>query len=264
MVRTKARRVRWETGLALFLTLVGGYVDAIGYMVLFQLFIGHLSGDTIDMMVQLGRQNWGQAFHRGFPIPVFVAGVVVGAAMSEALFRRGVRSQFAATFSLEALLLLLFMACGAACYRDGGLRPGSTTVFYLLAALPALAMGVQNSALRRAGDTRVRTTYITGMLTNFAEEAVVYGYWLLDHFRRRPGALLALSPRQPSFGRMFFFIGIWVLYTAGGVAGALAELRWGLFPLAAPVVALGCVSVRDLVRPIAPPRPPRQKPEWKP
>ncbi len=57
----------WETGIALFLTLVGGYVDAIGYMVLFQLFIGHLSGDTIDMMVQLGRQNWGQAFHRGFP-----------------------------------------------------------------------------------------------------------------------------------------------------------------------------------------------------
>lgn len=264
MPRKESQRVRWETALALFLALVGGYVDAIGYMVLFQLFIGHMSGDTIDMMVQLGRENWGQAFHRGFPIPVFVAGVVVGAALSEALFRRGVRSQFAVTFALEALLLLLFLAFGAGCYRDGGLRPESTTVFYLLAALPALAMGVQNSALRRVGDTRVRTTYITGMLTNFAEEAVEYGYWLFDHSRRRPGVLLALSPRQQSFNHMFFFIGIWTVYTAGGVAGALAELRWGLYPLVAPAAALSCVAVRDLVRPIAPPRPSRRKPEWKP
>ena len=265
MPRSEARKVRWETWLALFLALTGGFVDAIGYMVLFKLFVGHMSGNSIDMMVQLGQQHWGEAFHRAFPIPVFVAGVVVGAALSEALFRRGVRSQFAATFLLEAVLLVLFVAFGAACYHDGGVRPDSETAFYLLAALPSLAMGVQNSALRHVGGIGVRTTYITGMLTNFAEEAVEYGYWFGGHLRgRRVEVLLALSPRRPSFRRMGLFLGVWTTFIVGGVVGALTELRWGLFPLLAPAVALVGVAVRDLIRPIAPPRPPRTKPEWKP
>ena len=74
---------------------VGGFVDAVGYLVLFNLFTAHMSGNSVAMTVHAGEGNWAAALYRGFPIPLFLAGVVVGALLSEAPFRRGMRSTFA-------------------------------------------------------------------------------------------------------------------------------------------------------------------------
>jgi uncharacterized membrane protein YoaK (UPF0700 family) len=264
VVRIRTPEVRNLAWLALLLALVGGFVDAVGYMVFFNLFTAHMSGNSVAMSVHAGEQNWPAALHRAFPIPLFVTGVVVGAFLSETLFRRGVRSTFAPALGVEAILLILFIACGGVAFREGALRPDSGYVFYLLAALPALAMGVQNSALCRIGGMGVRTTFITGMLTDSAMEFVEYVYWLCDHARPgRPGVLLALSPRQRSFRQLGLYFVLWTAYVAGGFTGALTELRWGLLCLLAPVCALICVAVRDLIHPIAPPEAPHDKPEWK-
>lgn len=264
MAEPKAGIVREQAWVALFLALVGGYVDAVGYLVLFKLFTAHMSGNSIGMTVAVGQGDWAEAFHRVFPIPIFVAGVLAGAALGEALHRRGVRSAVAAAFGLEVVLLGLFIGVGTAVYRDGAVRPGAAWAFYLIAALPPLAMGLQNSALRRVGGLGVRTTYITGMLTNFAEETVQYAYWLRG--RIAAGGLragLAESRRQPAFRGMVLYFGIWLAYVAGGVAGALAELQWRLWALLVPLAALAGVAVADLIRPISPPQPAGDKPEWK-
>ena len=260
MTKPEVRNLAW---LALLLALLGGFVDAVGYIVLFNLFTAHMSGNSIAMTVQAGELNWSSALYRAFPIPLFVAGVIGGALLSEALFRRGARSSFAAPLALEAILLVLFMLCGGALFRDGALRPESGWVFYIVAALPPLAMGFQNSALHRISGMGVRTTYITGMLTNGGLEFVQYVYWLRDHVRPgRLGRLAALSPRQQSFRKTILYFAIWIAYVVGGFMGTLAELRWGLICLSAPAVALICTAVRDLIRPIAPPKPPKDKPEW--
>ena len=57
---------------------------------------------------------------------------------------------------------------------DSAVRTGSGWTFYFVAALPPLAMGVQNSALCRIGGMGVRTTFITGMLTNAGMEFAEY------------------------------------------------------------------------------------------
>jgi len=246
------------TWLTLLLAVVGGFVDAVGFLVLFNLFTAHMSGNSVAMTVHAGEGNWAAALYRGFPIPLFLAGVVVGALLSEAMFRRGMRSTFAPVLALEAFLLLLFMSF------DSAVRSGSGWAFYFVAALPPLTMGVQNSALCRIGGMGVRTTFITGMLTNAGMEFAEYVYWLRDHFRRgRLGVLLLLSPRQQAFRRTILYFAVWMTYVAGGFTGTLAELRWGLLSLLAPVIALIGVAVRDLIHPIAPPKPPRDKPEWK-
>ena len=110
--------------------------------------------------------------------------------------------------------------------RRADLEIGYT--FYFIAALPPLAMGVQNSALCRIGGMGVRTTFITGMLTNAGMEFAEYIYWFRDHFRRgRLGVLLTLSPRRRSFRRMTLYFAVWMMYAAGGFTGTLAELRAG-------------------------------------
>lgn len=72
-----------------WLALTAGCVDAVGYMVLWQVFTAHMSGNSVSAVVHAGAGKLAVAFHRAFPIPFFVLGVFVGAALSEAPARGG-------------------------------------------------------------------------------------------------------------------------------------------------------------------------------
>jgi hypothetical protein len=121
---TQQRQASQERqGAAVLLTLVAGFVDGVGYLVLWQMFTSHMSGNTISGSVHVGQGHWGEAFHRLFPIPMFVAGVAFGRVLVVLLYRRRVRSLFAAPFGLEAGLLAVFLICGAPRYADGGITP---------------------------------------------------------------------------------------------------------------------------------------------
>jgi uncharacterized membrane protein YoaK (UPF0700 family) len=250
-IMPSAARVEEKSGLAILLALVGGFVDGLGYLVLVKMFTSHMSGNSIATGVRFGEGDWGQAFHRFFPIPMFVLGVAVGAATNEALARRGVRSTFAAAFALEAFLLLVFLLAGRDVYHDGVLRPLAEWQFYLLAALPALAMGVQNATLRKTGKHGVRTTYITGMLTNLTEDVVRSLFWVYDRARHRHPPL---SGQEPSAVRMLSLLGIWIGYVGGAALGALGRDRFGLGALALPLAGLVFLIGFDLVRPLATPQ----------
>ena len=50
-----------EVGIAvLILAFTAGFVDAVGYIVLFQIFTAHMSGNTVAMCVHFSRQNWAE------------------------------------------------------------------------------------------------------------------------------------------------------------------------------------------------------------
>lgn len=251
MVRGRARTLDEQVAVALLLALVGGFVDGVGYVLLTQLFTAHMSGNSIAMAVHAGQGSWQEAFHRAFPIPLFFLGVIFGAALSEMLVRRGVRSSFAASLGLEALLLTLFMVYGKSLLHGSQFEPATGPLFYLLVALPALAIGMQNATLRRVGGAGVRTTYITGMLTSAGEELVVYLYWLRDRARRgRRWLLLRLSPRQASFQKMLLHLGLWFCYVGGALGGVLAQQRWQLLCLLSPILCLYLLASVDLFWPI--------------
>lgn len=258
-------QVREKAWLALMLALVAGCIDAVGYMVLLKVFTAHMSGNSAASAVYTGEGKGSEAFHRAFPIPLFVLGVATGAALSEALARRGLRRIFTVAVTLEAALLLVFLLIGAPALHDGVILEDPPWRFYLLVALPTLAMGVQNATLRRVGGVTVRTTYISGMLTNVAEQTVQYLFWLRDHWAGHRGglrALLRLSTEQPSFYRLGLQLGIWLAFLLGAILGVCATLRWGLLSLAGPIICLAIVAACDLARPIFPPPEDAHKPEW--
>jgi uncharacterized membrane protein YoaK (UPF0700 family) len=236
-----SERTRARAWLALDLALTGGAVDGIGFVILYHVFTAHMSGNSIAAAVYTGQGDWASAVHRAFPIPVFVLGVMLGAALCEWLARRRVRPVLAAAFGLEAVLLALFVLVARWDEQSGRIPRDPAWQFYAIAALPALAMGVQSAALRRVGAVKVRTTYITGMLTNAAEEAVACLYGIAD----RSGEDL-----RAAFRRGSLFAGIWVAYVLGAVIGVWAEARVGPAVLAVPVAGLVVVAVWDLVRPM--------------
>jgi uncharacterized membrane protein YoaK (UPF0700 family) len=247
--------------------LIAGAVDGIGFALLAHLFTAHMSGNTISSGAHFGHGNWGEGLHRIYPIPVFVLGALTGAAVCEALVRRGVRSVHAVVLGLEALLLLSFVAGASRC-APGGLVPLEPAWrYYLLAALPALALGVQNAAVRRTAAVNVRTTYITGMLTNAAEEAVGFLFQFGDAVRRRPErgwfGLRGEDAPQPSLGRTLLYLGIWFAYFGGAVAGVWVQSRVGLVALAGPITGLVLLAVWDLAWPLRVLQPARH-PDWRP
>ncbi len=231
---------RERRGVLIVLACIAGFVDGVGYLVLFHMFTSHMSGNTIAGGVELGVQHWRLALHRSMPLPAFVTGVMAGRLLAEFLCVRGMRAPFAVAFCTEALLLGLFIGCGAPTYRDGGLQPNSEAVFYLLAALPALAMGVQNATVRRIGGQTVRTTYISGVLTDFAEGVVDYLY------ARAAGR--ACAP-QAAPAHLATLLMVWMSYFGSAVVGALAEQHWQLWCLGFPIGCLIVLAVLDLINP---------------
>lgn len=251
MARAQADDFRKKVGLVLVLAGIGGYVDGVGYLVLFGMFTSHMSGNSVMAGVHASLQEWHVAIRHAFPIPIFVLGVMLGAGLTASLIRHGIRSILAIAFTLEAGLLLLFMLTGTSLVREDAQRTESQWSFYGLASLLPLAMGFQNATLRRVGGTAVRTTFITGTLTSFGEDAVQSLFWFRDQRKRgwRRGVLLRLLPRQPVVVRMGLLLALWGGYVTGAILGACAEQAWQLWAFLIPIAGLLGIVWLDWVRP---------------
>ncbi len=245
MASAKTVQVAEQSWVALLLAVTGGFVDAVGYLVLFKMFTAHMSGNTVAMGIHMAQKDWGDALHRGFAIPVFVIGVAFGSTIQEILARSGRRSTYAATFFLETILLGVFMALGQEVLGASNIAQVPAWRYYALAALPALAMGLQNATLHRIELGTIRTTYISAILTNFTQEMVRALFWLWDKWRRE-------RPRDERFsiGHILVVAGIWFCYVGGAMAGTVLRFQWELYCLAVPIGILCFAMLCDLVRPL--------------
>lgn len=234
----------------LLLAWIAGYVDCVCYLLLFKVFISHMTGNTAAAALHAGQRSWTDALARGSAIPMFCAGVIMGAALLEVMIRRRARRLYAPGFLVEMLLLAAFIVAAG---RPGGLpsRP-DTARFFLLLALPTLAMGVQNATFRKVGASTVRTTYITGMLTNFCEELVDYAFCAAGGMNSgcRRDKTLFLGARRPSGRRIALLGGIWVLFLVGALCGILVEERFQLDCLWLPVGLLLVLAGMDALMPL--------------
>jgi uncharacterized membrane protein YoaK (UPF0700 family) len=219
---------------ALLLAWIAGSVDGLGYLVLFHLFTANMTGNSVTLGTQLGQGYWVPAVRSAFPIPLFLAGVAVGALLRRAIARAG-RPPRPVILALEALLLLAFLVQGGLEDRAGGVLADSGT-FYALAALATLAMGLQNALPPQVRGHTVRTTYVTGTLTSFAEAAVA---WAVRRDRRRRD--------EARFATMLYG-GLWTAYVLGAVASGLAERHWGPVGAALPLAGLGALIALDVTR----------------
>lgn len=222
--------------MAFILALVGGFVDAVGYITLLGVFIAHMSGNSAAMGAHFGQGKTMAGIARAAPIPLFVLGVAAGAIIIDELARRGVRSTASAILGLEACLLLSVMLLGDASLSHGVVAAQKGWTFFALVFLAATAMGLQTSALRRLSGKTVRTTFVTGMLTHLGEEAAKF--------------VLPSSRPSASPSRLRLLTLVWTCYAAGAVLGGWAHDQWQLNALVFPLLVLVVLIAVDLRRPI--------------
>jgi len=211
--------------VAFTLAAVAGWVDAVGFLILFGLFTAHLSGNTARLGVTVGRGDFSQALTYAVPIVVFFAAVVVGISYIRSRADRQPRA-LGGVLAAEAALLVAFMVVGTVLRDAGDLTPHSLA-YYGLAVAAVGAMGLQTAALRHAAGVPVHTTFVTGMVTSFAEEVA----GVLQH-------------RGPDCARRARVHGGLVgAYLLGAVGGAALESAWALWALTVPLAALAVLIV---------------------
>lgn len=213
--------VRERERQALALASVAGFVDTVGYLVLHHLFTAHMTGNASELGAALGRDDLGHVWPLIAAPLLFLAGVSIGTVLADA-------GESWIALALQGALILAFMGLGRSTVAHGPIPLSNHVAFYLLAAFSAVGFGMQTAALTEIDGVTVRTSYVTGILTNLGQNVV-----------RR------LAGRSPRRRPLLLLAGLWLLYVAGATLGSFALRHLTLWCLALPAVVVLVVAERD-------------------
>jgi len=237
---------------ALLLTSVGGFVDAVGYISLFQIFTANMSGNSIHVGIDLGGFDVAGLSRPACAIVSYVSAIILTRIALEIARRAGVQRIASLTLSVEALLLVIFARATPAMH-GGQIAEQHSLGYFALVATLAFAMGVQTGTLTHLGPLTVYTTFVTGTLTKFSESFARMVFWV--HDSRRSGMPMPKIVRhlrtQADAKASALLLGTWLCYVTGAALGKLWKRQWELKAIYAPVVVLAALVILDRVRPLA-------------
>ncbi len=240
--------------LAIAMAWAAGFVDTASAMVLLGVFTSHVTGNTAHFGREVAEASYPAAWHHGWMIIPFIAGLLYGASTIKIARRHQRHSSFAVSLFTELALLCVFLILGSQYMNAGKLDFPAPWLYYLVLALPAAAMGMQTVTVTRVEGLRVYTTYLTGSLSKMSENVVDYVCWLYDRtrgrFRKRIGKALRVTPRIKYFKHAWLTAGLWIAFFLGALCAALTGSRFGLYSLLAPMAVLTLAAIIDLSRPV--------------
>lgn len=216
------------------LAFVAGAVNAGGFLAVHR-YTSHMTGIVSAMADDLVVGTL-DVVGAGFAaLMAFVAGAAVSAVMVNFGRRHGLRSVFAAPLLLEAMLLLAFGLLGA---RLAGM---AELVVPLTVLLLCFIMGLQNALVTKLSHGEIRTTHVTGIVTDIGIELGKMLYW-------NAAAGSALAPVRADPARLGGLALLAGAFFVGALTGALAFRHAGYIatvPLAAILVLLAAVPTVD-------------------
>ena len=185
-----------------------GFINSIALGV-FGSPVSHMTGAVSFLGIELAGGNLRNALATltivlSFMLGAALAGLIVGAT-DLAPGRR-----FGWAICCEGGLLAASMLLLTSGHRSGVL-------------LLAMACGLQNATTSSYFGLMIRTTHVTGTVTDIG---VMLGHWLRHHHVERR--------------KLVFMVGVVAAFGAGVWIGALADARWG--PASLAIAAAGCAA----------------------
>lgn len=235
--RHRSHATNWTLGL--LLAFNAGAVNAGGFLVL-HTYTSHMTGFA-SQLADSGVMGNGTLFLSALgAIVAFVTGAAVCALLVNWGRQNGLRGIYALPLLLEAALMVPFGLMGALTLTWQ--TPFAVPVTVLLLSF---IMGLQNAVGSKTSGGSIRTTHMTGNLTDFGMELGKLLYW------NARGTAPARVVRHEK-ARMRRSAGLVLFFVLGGVTGALGFKHVGfvcVVPLAALLLAL---SVPPLLRDLPP------------
>lgn len=237
-----------QARLAITLAWIAGYTNILTILTCGHV-TSHVSGTTSDFGRAVSEANWSFAAFLVFLLSAFFIGAGISGFAVELGRRRGWESIYVLPIAIEALFLAAF-ALLVEFSTPGAMATSDRLV--LMTGIASAAMGLQNATITRISSGVVRTTHVTGVLTDLGLEAVQFFWWLADQRGKRRALPSAEAVRpQPEAKRLALLASILGSFALGAALGTLAfrfGARWAMFP---PVLFLLWIVYQDVSRPIA-------------
>lgn len=222
--------MRRNTHLALVLTAIAGILNSVGFVAV-ATYTSHMTGIVASMADAAVLHAPGLVGTGLLALAMFILGAVVCALVFNWGRVNGLRSRYANILLLEGVGMLVFGLL-AEHVRDAH-RP------LVVVAVLCFTMGLQNALITRIGAWPIRTTHVTGMVTDIGVELGKILY------RNGPGAAAPVVGEPRRVGLLALLVALFFL---GGVAGAAGYL-WLGFEVVIPVAGvLLLIAHRPLVQ----------------
>ena len=222
--------------LAGYLAVVAGFVNSGGFIVIGS-FTSHVTGSIGRLGDDIARGQMAAAVSALLLVLAFFGGAVAASLMLERSDHSQPAKRYALALLVEAGLLLLFV------FIAGLSRATHARILDAQAALLCIAMGMQNSLVTRLSGSVVRTTHLTGVVTDLGIEAARWYRWYQAQLPLPVRRASEILPDRPAVGRIALLSAVTASFVVGAVLGATLTLRasrWAMcFPAAAILLASG-------------------------
>jgi uncharacterized membrane protein YoaK (UPF0700 family) len=223
--------------LAACLASVAGYVNASG-LVLLGVFTSHTTGNVARVVQEVASAELHASGTALLLVVSFFSGAFLASLVIEGNDSARASRTYGGLLLVEALHFLVFLAV------DRWFPSTHPRALDAKASILCAAMGLQNSLVTRLSGAVVRTTHLTGIVTDLAIEAA---RWFRFARGRLSGTLhvrLAFGDRpiaRPQPGKVRLLSIILGAFCVGGVAGAVATRSLHQLALFVPI-AVTCVG----------------------
>lgn len=235
MLAAKHRSKQADRHLAYFLTFNAGAANAGGFMAVKQ-YTSHMTGIVSAMA---DNTVLGDASLVLAGLGAFVA-FVSGAACSAILVNWGRRMNLHGEYALPLLLEAVLLACFG--LFGGYLQQQTWLVVPATVILLCFVMGLQNAIITKLSQSRIRTTHMTGLVTDMGIEIGKLFYWNIAY------STAGRPPVKADREKLALLASLVCLFFSGGVIGAVAFRSLGFSAalyLALLVLLLAIVPVFD-------------------
>lgn len=229
-LRTFAARQRTEASnirLGRVLAFVAGAVNAGGFLAVGQ-YTSHMTGILSSINDSLVTGHVALAAAALGSVLLFLLGAATSAICIHWGRQRRAHSEYATPLMLEALLLLAFGLIGARLEQERLLLLPATV------GLLCYVMGLQNAMITKISRAEIRTTHVTGIVTDIGIELGKLLYWN--------------STVHADRARLQVLASLLAMFLLGGAAGAVGFQQLGFLatvPLAGLLLILASVPVMD-------------------
>ncbi|OFA04440.1 YoaK family protein [Duganella sp. HH101] len=211
------------------LAFVAGAVNAGGFFAVGQ-YTSHMTGIVSSLADNAALGEVRLLAAGVVSLLAFVLGAAVSAILINWGRRRGAQSQYALPLIVEAALLLCFGLMGARLDASGQISA--------IVALLCFVMGLQNAIVTKVSRAEIRTTHVTGLVTDIGIELGKLFFWNGD------SADKVVADR----GKLRLLGSLLAMFLLGGLAGAFGFKYLGFIvtvPLALALLSLAIIPVFD-------------------